>query len=67
MQRHIDYVHGGGVYIDPAGNLPAKPVRGASTCEICIYEKRPDVYKVRLLRIITDCWETIVLYVKPFC
>ena len=63
MQRHVDYVHGGGVFNDPAGNLPAKPVRGASTCEICIYEKRPDVYKVSLF--ITDCLDNISnLFIK---
>ena len=48
LQRHLDYAHNGGVYPDPGANLPAKPVRGVSTCDLCLAEGRPDVYKVSI-------------------
>jgi len=44
MRGHVDYWHGGKSYPDPAANLPAKPVRGVSTCEICVHENREDVF-----------------------
>merc|ERR1719295_292437 len=44
MKRHVDYWHRGGLYADPAADLPAKPVKYVSTCEICVQENREEIY-----------------------